>query len=129
MFISFESYCIDFIHVQVIQCTMIKCHIWMLWSMLNFNHFFDSFLRNFLLYSAKTCTTSICTIPLLISNRTDCQSAYYGILLYIINSASNINQKNVWNTFFGSVNQYDFMKTTGIIQMLLKPPQYIRLSN
>ena len=124
MLISFESYCIDFIHVQVIQCTMIKCHIRMLESSLNFNHFFDSFLENFLLHLAITCTTSICKIPLLVSNRTDCQRAYYGILLYTIDSAGNVNQNKRSVSFKNSLSFKLF-----IIQILLKPSQYLRLRN
>ena len=106
MFISFESYCIDFIHVQVIQCTMIKCHIRMLESKLNFNHFFDGFLGNFLLYLAITCTTSICTIPLLVSNRSDCQREYYGILLYIKYCGGNVNQNKRYFCISQSVGFY-----------------------
>ena len=142
MFISFESYCIDFIHVQVIQCTMIKCHIRMLESMLNFNHFFDSFLENFPLHLAITCTTSICKIPQLVSNWTDCTREYYGILINTIDSAGNLNQNKrstyvihflnksinmiLWKQLAVSFN-YSLSYNLSIIQILLKPSQYLRL--
>ena len=131
MFISFESYCIDFIHVQVIQCTMIKCHIRMLESMLNFNHFFDSFLENFPLHLAITCTTSICKIPQLVSNWTDCTREYYGILINTIDSAGNLNQNKrtiLWKKLAVSFN-YSLSYNLSIIQILLKPSQYLRLRN